>query len=123
MLRMHQEREAVIRIRARIDSTKKQDQKGDDLDSTSSWNGPSVQLGAPDRSRQQPAPSFIQNRVQIDPALHKMALHLRTFLYQQVRGFGNRTHFREADLPRLDGMLVSFDFGTIWLVVMVVLTV
>ncbi|CAE6460610.1 unnamed protein product, partial [Rhizoctonia solani] len=78
MLRMHQEREAVIRIRSRINSAKLQDQKGDDLDPTSSWDGPSVQLGAPDRSGRQPAPSFIQSRVQLDPEAKKMALHLQS---------------------------------------------
>ncbi|KDN42568.1 hypothetical protein RSAG8_06711, partial [Rhizoctonia solani AG-8 WAC10335] len=107
MLRMHQEREIIIRIRARIDASKTQDRKMHDLDSTSSWDGPAVQLGSSDRNGRQSAPVFVKNYLKIDRAAHKMGLNLRTFLYQEIGGFGNRIHFREMDLPLLDGMLIS----------------
>ncbi|KDN35213.1 hypothetical protein RSAG8_11788, partial [Rhizoctonia solani AG-8 WAC10335] len=111
MLHMHQEREAVIRIRARVDAATAQNDsdEGKHIDAASSWEGPNVQLGSRDRNGRQPAPVFIQNHIQNDASnlSQNMERHLRTFLYQQVGGFGSRIHFREIDLPLLDGMLVS----------------
>ncbi|CAE6458263.1 unnamed protein product [Rhizoctonia solani] len=107
MLRMHQEREAVIRIRARINAANAQDDEKEELDPNSSWDGPNVQLGSSDRTGRQPAPAFVENYVKLEPDAQNMGRYLRTFLYQQVGGFGSRIHFREADLPLLDGMLVT----------------
>jgi hypothetical protein len=59
MLRMHQEREAVIRVRARINSERSQDRKAEDLDPNSSWDCQSVQLGAPDCNGRHAADLFV----------------------------------------------------------------
>ncbi|KAB5587645.1 hypothetical protein CTheo_8916 [Ceratobasidium theobromae] len=106
MLRMHQEREAIMRIRARIDAASDTDE---DLspDNHTSWKGPRVQFGSPDRNGKILATKFVHQHIQIDPGAQEMELHLRTFLYQCVGGFGSRKHFRKKDLPLLDGMVVS----------------
>ncbi|KAG9100964.1 hypothetical protein FS749_011472 [Ceratobasidium sp. UAMH 11750] len=106
MLRMYQEREAIMRIRACVDAAAKHGNE-DESDSADPWEGPRVQLGSSDRNGRQLATTFIQQHVQSDPDAQKMERNLRTFLYQQVGGFGNRIHFRESDLPTLKGMLVS----------------
>ncbi|KAB5587904.1 hypothetical protein CTheo_8654 [Ceratobasidium theobromae] len=106
MLRMHQEREAIIRIRARINAANLQNEDNEPV-STLSWDGPNVQLGSPNRSGRQPAPEFVHNQMQTDPAAQDMERVLREFLYYEIGGFGNRIRPREVDLPQLDGMLVG----------------
>ncbi|KAG8747367.1 hypothetical protein FRC11_012406, partial [Ceratobasidium sp. 423] len=76
MLRMHQEREAIIRIQAQIDAASAHNDGGGE----SSWDGPNVQLGSSDRKGRQPAPVFVNNRTGIDPGAQNMELRLRTFL-------------------------------------------
>lgn len=113
MLKMYQEREAIIRIRARIDAQVSQagSLQGDELDAdeTSPWDGPRVQLGSSDRLGRRLATEFIAQYMKTDPSARQMARDLRTFLYQRVDGFarGDRNVFRERDLPLLDGMLVG----------------
>ncbi|KEP46313.1 hypothetical protein V565_206070 [Rhizoctonia solani 123E] len=106
MLRMHQEREAIIHIRVQIDSAGAVSEEIEP-ELSELWDGPNVQFGAPDRHGRQLAGSFTHACRQQDTCYQKMPLHLRTFLYQRVGGFGNKTHFRESDLPHLDGMVVS----------------
>ncbi|CAE6440234.1 unnamed protein product [Rhizoctonia solani] len=113
MLRMHQEREAIIHIRVQIDSAGAVSEEIEP-ELSELWDGPNVQFGAPDRHGRQLAGSFTHACRQQDTCYQKMPLHLRTFLYQRVGGFGNKTHFRESDLPHLDGMVVSvFQCATI----------
>jgi hypothetical protein len=103
---MHQEREAIIHIRVQINSAGTHNE-GIEADLPESWDGPNVHFGAPDRHGRQLAGSFVHTCRQQNTCYQQMPLHLRTFLYQRVGGFGNKTHFRESDLPHLDGMVVS----------------
>jgi hypothetical protein len=109
---MYQEREAVLRIRSLIDSN---EPSPEDEPNESPWNGPRVQFGSPDRQGRQLATEFVKQHVQCDPGARQMELHLRTFLYQRVRGYGDRIHFRRSDLPTIDGMLVRLHIGVILL--------
>lgn len=102
MLRMYQEREAIMRIRASVDLADSLDEDAEEKQ----WDGPRVHFGSPDRQGRQFATNFVREQGLIDPGARQMGLHLRTFLYQKVRGYGNRTHFRESDLPLLHGMIV-----------------
>ncbi|KAF8603005.1 hypothetical protein BDV93DRAFT_556926 [Ceratobasidium sp. AG-I] len=104
MLRMYQERESIMRIRASVDMA---DVLEDEEAEESAWSGPRVHLGSPDREGRRLATRFVSHHSSIDPGAGQMERHLRTFLYQKVGGFGNRVHFRQSDLPLLDGMLVS----------------
>lgn len=108
MLNMYQEREAIMRIRARIDAAVRADEEIEP-DAPATWDGPHVQLGSPDRNGQRLATDFVSQPMQHDSSAQQMARKLRTFLYQQVEGFQSvaRVHFRESHLPLLDGMLVS----------------
>src|SRR5947209_6519438 len=73
------------------------------------WDGPRVQLGAPDRQfKRHLATQFVDQHAESDPGAQRMGRDLRTVLYQRVDGSkSNRNNFRERDLPVLDGMLVS----------------
>ncbi|KAG9125007.1 hypothetical protein FRC07_009351 [Ceratobasidium sp. 392] len=106
MLRMYQEREAIMRICARVDAAAKHDEQGEE-NSESDWDGPRVHFGSRDRQGKQLATALVQKQVQRNPNAQHMARILRTFLYQTIGGFGNRIHFRESDLPSLEGMTVS----------------
>ncbi|KAG8743316.1 hypothetical protein FRC10_012195, partial [Ceratobasidium sp. 414] len=113
MLRMYQEREAIMRIRARVDATAKSSDEPED-DAASTWNGPRVYFGSPGRNGRQLAAEFVQRQMEHDPNARNMARYLRTFLYQRIGGYGTRINFRESNLPHLDGMLVStFNLTTI----------
>ncbi|KAG8734828.1 hypothetical protein FRC10_011393 [Ceratobasidium sp. 414] len=106
MLRMYQEREAIMRIRARVDAAAKQEEHDEPV-LENPWDGPRIRFGSYDRSGRQLATAFVRQRMECDSSAHNMQQYLRTFLYQQVGGFGHRIHFRQSDLPLLDGMLVS----------------
>ncbi|KAG8734944.1 hypothetical protein FRC10_011167 [Ceratobasidium sp. 414] len=106
MLRMYQEREAIMRIRAQVDLAVNHDED-DEHDVDDPWSGPRVHFGSSDRKGRQEATEFARMLSQHDPAARNVARFLRTFLYQRVGGFGSLIHFRESDLPLLDGMMVS----------------
>ncbi|KAG9124969.1 hypothetical protein FRC07_009515 [Ceratobasidium sp. 392] len=106
MLRMYRERKAIMRICARVDAAAKRD-KQDEENLESAWDGPCVCLGSRDRQGKQLATALVQQQVQRNPNTQHMARVLCTFLYQTIGGFGNQIHFRESDLPSLEGMTVS----------------
>lgn len=51
--------------------------------------------------------TFAHEYIASDPGAKHLLRELRTFLYEEVRGFGNAFHFRERNPPRLDGTYVS----------------
>ncbi|KAG9094666.1 hypothetical protein FS749_012061 [Ceratobasidium sp. UAMH 11750] len=119
MLRMYQEREAIMRIRARIDAAAKSNDEPEDNVATA-WNGPRVYFGSSDRNGRQLAAEFVQRQMDRNASARNMARYLRIFLYQRIGGYGTRVNFRESDLPHLDGMLVStFNLTTIGYISMV----
>ncbi|KAG9098331.1 hypothetical protein FS749_004060 [Ceratobasidium sp. UAMH 11750] len=107
LIHRYQEHEAIMRIRARVDAAAKQDDPQEDSDSENAWDGPRIHFGSYDFSGRQRATTFVRQYTESNPEAKNMERYLRTFLYQEVGGFGNRIHFRQADLPLLDGMQVS----------------
>lgn len=110
MLRIYQERELLIRIRARIT----QQNATEDFDTTGSTaldeQSNRIELGGhPIRKL---TSTFAQETVASDPGARHFVRELRTFLYEEVRGFSAAFHFRAKDLPRLDGTQVSLFWVT-----------
>ncbi|QRV96205.1 hypothetical protein RhiJN_24223 [Ceratobasidium sp. AG-Ba] len=105
LLRMYQERETIMRIRARVDSANKRDDE-DDKSSNNAWDGPRISLGAPDRRGRRLATAFVDQMNHAHPDAQGILRALQVFIYQKIGGFGNRIHFRLSDLPSLDSMLV-----------------
>ncbi|KAG9119885.1 hypothetical protein FRC07_004877, partial [Ceratobasidium sp. 392] len=105
MLRTYQERELLIRIRARIDQQ------------NSTSDGDSLQQGEMDSSdgriefNRHPikklTTTFARELIKSDPEAKHFIRELRTFLYEEVGGFGTAFHFRAQALPHLDGTTVA----------------
>ncbi|KAG8696436.1 hypothetical protein FRC08_007148 [Ceratobasidium sp. 394] len=105
MLRIYQERELLIRIRARIEQQNAtEDQESYQLVSGSeSFNR--IEFGQ--HPVKKLTSTFAREQVASDPGAKYFVRELRTFLYQEVGGFGTAFHFRERALPHLDGTTVA----------------
>ncbi|QRV91941.1 hypothetical protein RhiJN_19959 [Ceratobasidium sp. AG-Ba] len=116
MLNMYREREAILRIRVRVDARAEGDDDNADDETLKSWDGPRVQFGSPDRAGRELATDFVLNYSRNDPANAKnIEQTLRTFIYQHIEGFQRVFHFRQSDLPRLDAPAQDFAwFWQIW---------
>lgn len=104
MLRIYQERELLLRIRARID----QQNSTEDNETTEDFiaDDPSDHVEFGKSYSKQLTSTFAQDRLAVDPGARHFIRELRTFLYEEADGFGGGFHFRERDLPRLDGTVV-----------------
>ena len=101
MLRIYQERELLIRMRTRINQ-----QNSNEVDETSEdiiTDNPSDRIDFGRYHSKKLTSTFAQERLASDPGANHFVRELRTFLYEEVDGFGGAFHFRERDLPRLDG--------------------
>ncbi|KAG8693167.1 hypothetical protein FRC08_009289 [Ceratobasidium sp. 394] len=105
MLRIYQERELLIRIRARID----QQNSSEDHETRPvvSKTDPADRIEFGQHPVKKLTSRFAREQVTSDPGAKFFIRDLRTFLYQEVGGFGAQFHFRERNLPRLDGTTVS----------------
>ncbi|KAG8714224.1 hypothetical protein FRC08_012222 [Ceratobasidium sp. 394] len=105
MLRIYQERELLIRIRARID----QQNATEDQESYQSAGGSEsfnrIEFGQ--HPIKKLTSTFAREQIVSDPGAKYFVRELRTFLYQEVGGFGTAFHFRERALPHLDGTTVA----------------
>ncbi|QRW13306.1 hypothetical protein RhiLY_12305 [Ceratobasidium sp. AG-Ba] len=105
MLRTYQERELLIRVRARIDQQNAVDdgESGHIGDETS--RADRVELGG--HRTKMLTSTYAHERIACDPGARHFVRELRTFLYQEAGRFGNTFHFRERALPSLEGTTVS----------------
>lgn len=104
MLRIYQERELLFRVRARID----QQNSAEDEETTSiaplDDQSNRIELGGHPVNKL--TYTFAKERIAVDPDARYFIRELRTFLYEEVGNLGSAFHFREKDLPRLDGTQV-----------------
>lgn len=110
MLRIYQERELLIRIRARINQQNSIETEEIDDDS-SNHTLERVDFSKPHAKKL--TSTFVEERLASDPGAKHFVRELRTFLYQEVGEFGGAFHFRERDLPRLEGTVVRIAYEPI----------
>lgn len=108
MLRIYQERELLIRIRARINQ--QNSTETEETSDSSTADDSSERVDFVRHHAKKLTSNFAQERVASDPGAKHFIRELRTFLYEEVGGFGNAFHFRERNLPRLDGTVVCLFF-------------
>jgi hypothetical protein len=108
MLRIYQERELLIRIRARIDqqNSTTESEKHQSLDNSDA----SKRIDFDQHPVKKLTSTFTRELILVDPEAKFFMRELRIFVYQEVGGFGDTFHFRERVLPRLDGTVVSTAF-------------
>ncbi|QRV90390.1 hypothetical protein RhiJN_18408 [Ceratobasidium sp. AG-Ba] len=105
MLRTYQERELLIRIRARIDQQNAIDDGEFEHIGDENSRLDRVELGG--LCTKMLTSTYAQERIACDSGAQHFVRELRTFLYQEARGFANTVHFRERSLPSLEGTTVS----------------
>ncbi|KAG8742492.1 hypothetical protein FRC10_001388 [Ceratobasidium sp. 414] len=105
MLRIYQERELLIRIRARIDQQNATEDHESSQPVGSSESFSRIEFGQ--HPVKKLTSTFAREQIESDPGAKYFVRELRTFLYQEVGGFGAAFHFRERALPHLDGTTVA----------------
>lgn len=113
MLRTYQEREQIVRIRARIDHALKTIGALEDQAKSSDHGNDHIDLekGRIDLGGhliKLLTSTFALNKAAHDPQARLFLRNLSTFLHQEeVEVSRNIFHFCERDLPRLDGTMVT----------------
>ncbi|KAG9086597.1 hypothetical protein FS749_003534 [Ceratobasidium sp. UAMH 11750] len=105
MLRTYQERELMIRIRALMDQQNSTDNHDSYRPVPS--KSPTDRIEFDRHPIKMLTSTFVRERFSSDPEAKHFVRDLRTFLYQEVGGFGNSFHFRAQMLPHLDGTSVA----------------
>ncbi|KAG9081342.1 hypothetical protein FRC07_014527, partial [Ceratobasidium sp. 392] len=104
MLRTYQERELLIRIRARINQ---QNATDDDNSQAADLENSENRIEFSRHPRKKLTLTFAREQIKSDPGAKHFVRELRTFLYEEVGGFGTAFHFRAQALPHLDGTTVA----------------
>ncbi|KAG8692390.1 hypothetical protein FRC08_009814 [Ceratobasidium sp. 394] len=106
MLRIYQERELLIRIRALIDQQNAIEEHEPRQAADTSEMVDRIEFER--RPSKKLTSTFARELIASDPGAKHFVRELRTFLYQEVGGFGNAFHFRERALPHIDGTTCAF---------------
>ncbi|KAG9082381.1 hypothetical protein FRC07_014226 [Ceratobasidium sp. 392] len=104
MLRIYQERELLIRIRAWINqrnATEEHEKQQPTTDAGATTN----RIEFEQRPVKKLTSTLMRELIASDAGAKAIVRELRTFLYEEVRGFGEAFHFRASALPRLDGTI------------------